>query len=191
MVSTYATIIVATIAGAFSLLGLIIAKEQKVSEFRQQWIDALRQDVAEFVAQGNIIHAALLKLAEQSSPDKTKFLADNRESYVGINRASTSIRLRLNATESSSKALLNAIRRLEAMLVGELETLHDSSAELEKLNLEIEEHAAVVLKSEWESVKTGERQYIVAKWGAGLLFVGCLIVIAFAIVSVRRLGFWN
>lgn len=29
-----------------ALLGLIISKEQKVSEFRQQWIDALREDIA-------------------------------------------------------------------------------------------------------------------------------------------------
>ena len=31
----------ALIAGLISLLGLIISKEQKVSDFRQAWIDAL------------------------------------------------------------------------------------------------------------------------------------------------------
>jgi hypothetical protein len=39
-------VIAAIIAGSIALLGLIISKEQKVSEFRQQWIDALRQDIA-------------------------------------------------------------------------------------------------------------------------------------------------
>lgn len=35
----------ALIAATVSLLGLIISKEQKTSEFRQAWIDALRSDL--------------------------------------------------------------------------------------------------------------------------------------------------
>lgn len=35
-------IIVAIIAATAGWLGLILTKEQKVSEFRQKWIDALR-----------------------------------------------------------------------------------------------------------------------------------------------------
>jgi hypothetical protein len=73
MISTYATLLVAMIAGAFSLLGLVISKEQKVSEFRQTWIDALREDISELIAHANLIHAELLKLAEENTPDKRKF----------------------------------------------------------------------------------------------------------------------
>ena len=40
----------ALIAGFFSLLNLIVSKEQKVSEFRQQWIDSLRQELADHIA---------------------------------------------------------------------------------------------------------------------------------------------
>ena len=36
------SIIVAIIAGFVSFIGLVITKEQKISEFRQVWIDALR-----------------------------------------------------------------------------------------------------------------------------------------------------
>ena len=44
----------ALITGFLSLLGLIISKEQKTSEFRQQWIDALRQELAEFLGYAEI-----------------------------------------------------------------------------------------------------------------------------------------
>jgi hypothetical protein len=177
-IATFATLIVALIAGTFSLIGLVIAKEQKVSEFRQIWIDALRCDVAEFIAQANIIHAALVKLVQQADPDKkvvslgerVTFLAANRENYLAINRSSSKIRLRLNPGEKLSKSLISSMRKLEALLVSEMSTLPGSDKELAKLNLEIEENAHNVLRKEWLIVKRGERQYVVAKWVAASSF---------------------
>jgi hypothetical protein len=189
-IATFATLIVALIAGTFSLIGLVIAKEQKVSEFRQTWIDALRCDVAEFIAQANIIHAALVKLSQQAGPDKVVSLADkvaflavNRENYLAINRASSKIRLRLSPGEKLSISLISSMRKLEALLVSEMSTLPGSDKELAKLNLEIEENAHNVLRKEWLIVKRGERQYVVAKWFAAILFATCLILIGFVIVS--------
>lgn len=48
----------ALIAGIISLLGLIISKEQKTSEFRQAWIDALRADLTAYLTQVNAINDA-------------------------------------------------------------------------------------------------------------------------------------
>ena len=182
-IATFATLIVALIAGTFSLIGLVIAKEQKVSEFRQAWIDALYCDVAEFIAQANIIHAALVKLAQQADPDTVAFLAENRENYLAINRSSSKIRLRLNPGEELSKSLISSMRKLEALMVSELSNLPDSDKELTKLNLEIEEHAHNVLRKEWLIVKRGEGQYVVAKWFAAILFSACLILSGFVIIS--------
>jgi|SRR5580698_964462 hypothetical protein len=50
------TIIAAIIAALVSFLSLIISKEQSVSEFRQQWIDALQKDVAIVVGYVIAIH---------------------------------------------------------------------------------------------------------------------------------------
>jgi hypothetical protein len=50
----------ALIAGLISLLGLIISKEQKVSDFRQAWIDALRSDIAAVITHAQSIHGAYL-----------------------------------------------------------------------------------------------------------------------------------
>jgi hypothetical protein len=40
----------AIIAGVFSLISLIISKENKTSEFRQQWIDSLRDEISNFLS---------------------------------------------------------------------------------------------------------------------------------------------
>jgi len=47
--------IIASIIGAVvTLASLIISKESKLSEFRQAWIDSLRQEIADLLS--NILH---------------------------------------------------------------------------------------------------------------------------------------
>lgn len=58
------TIIAAIIAAVISLLGLLISKENKVSEFRQAWIDALREEIAEVITHAHSFTA----LTWRSSP---------------------------------------------------------------------------------------------------------------------------
>ena len=45
------TILAAFISSAAAILGLIISKESKISEFRQKWIDDLRNELADVIAQ--------------------------------------------------------------------------------------------------------------------------------------------
>jgi hypothetical protein len=40
----------ALITGSFSLIGLIISKENKTSEFRQEWINFLRNEISDFLS---------------------------------------------------------------------------------------------------------------------------------------------
>jgi len=47
-------IIAAIIGAVVTLASLIISKESKLSEFRQAWIDSLRQEIADFLS--NILH---------------------------------------------------------------------------------------------------------------------------------------
>ena len=61
------TITAAILAAIASLLGLIISKESKVSEFRQKWIDELRKDVAWVLGEATLIHAGLLGVGPQRS----------------------------------------------------------------------------------------------------------------------------
>ncbi len=38
------------IAGLFSFLSLILSKEQKISEFRQNWIDNVQEDLSTYIS---------------------------------------------------------------------------------------------------------------------------------------------
>ena len=46
------------IATGVTLIGILITNQAKVSEFRQKWIDALRDDAATLITHTLIIHAA-------------------------------------------------------------------------------------------------------------------------------------
>jgi hypothetical protein len=43
-------IVAAVIAGAVAFLASVFSKEQKTSEFRQAWIDSLRNDLSELIS---------------------------------------------------------------------------------------------------------------------------------------------
>src|SRR5438105_3300254 len=43
-------VVAAIIAGAVAFLASVFSKEQKTSEFRQAWIDSVRNDLAEFIS---------------------------------------------------------------------------------------------------------------------------------------------
>jgi hypothetical protein len=86
----------AVVAGVVSLLGLIISKEQKTSEFRQAWIDTLRAEISALIAHANAIHAA-----EVTGSSKWEML---RPDYIEINKAVGQVRLRLNPDEELSKS---------------------------------------------------------------------------------------
>jgi hypothetical protein len=64
--------LVALFSGVFSMIGLIISKDQKLSAFRQAWIDALREDISSFAA-----HAIMISAYCQAvfKPIKEKFEA--------------------------------------------------------------------------------------------------------------------
>ncbi|EMW3366134.1 hypothetical protein AB2830_002718 [Proteus mirabilis] len=49
MSAQFITLMVAIVAGAVSIVGLVINKENKVSEFRQVWINELRKNLVSII----------------------------------------------------------------------------------------------------------------------------------------------
>jgi hypothetical protein len=97
----------------------------------------------------------------------------------------------LNLTEADSRTLHTSIQKLEAILTTDLSTLVLSQDEITPINLQIEEDAAKVLKSEWERVKAGELSYRVASCAAVVLLSGTVIMALFALFSARRFGMFG
>jgi|JI10StandDraft_1071094.scaffolds.fasta_scaffold1127550_1 hypothetical protein len=168
-------VIAACIAALVSLLSLIISKEQKTSEFRQAWIDALRADISAVVAHANAIHGAAA--AQFDTAAKTWEAA--REDFVGINQATANIRLRLNSKEKESQAILKSIENLEAHLSpGVLDF-----RELDTIEKQLVADAQVLLKKEWLRVRSGEPVFQAAKWLFLLLIVTSVAFISYHLIS--------
>jgi len=99
-------IVAALIAGVVALLGLIISKEAKVSEFRQQWIDALRSGIAAVIRHGHSISTSTLLSIDRDSRSNNL-----REDFAGMIEAAARIRLRLNFREKESAAFTSKSER--------------------------------------------------------------------------------
>jgi hypothetical protein len=148
------------IATGVTLLGILITNQAKVSEFRQKWIDALREDAATLITHTLVIHSA----------SKNDHIDD---SLVQVHQTTARIRLRLNPKEKKSLAVIAAMNSMR-------EANH-SNTEFAELNGRIDGFTRAlqsVLKGEWRRVKYGEPLYrivfaLVMLIGLGLL-VGAL-----------------
>lgn len=161
----------ALIAGLISFVVTVLAKDQKVSEFRQAWIDALRNDAAELVSHLAISALALKGqriLAQQGQVITGVEVAGYKE-FVVVKGCVLRIRLRLNPKEH--KQLLSALQKLD---LGESGTIEHAESVLNEFTTEVQK----VLKSEWERVKQGELSIRCVRWGGLVLFVS---VFAFSI----------
>ena len=156
----FGAIAAALIAGIVSLLGLIVSKEQKISDFRQAWIDRLRSEIALLITHGNAIHGSL-SVGWANAADAWK---DVRVDYVGINEAAGKIRLRLNPKEPASLKVLQTITEIEEILKPSLEP--PDYVRLNATEKRLVDEANAVLKSEWKRVRKGESSYRFSKYTA-------------------------
>jgi hypothetical protein len=171
----YACIAV-SITGAVSLIGLTIAKDQKVSEFRQNWIDELRKDIAKFAAHAHQIHSYTVM---KKPLDDSKYWDETREDYIGLNQASMRIKLRLNRNECESLLILNSMSEMEK-LFKERNQVPDDTALNRIFSIvdDLERNSPPMLKKEWRRVKSGEVTFRLIRWGA-IAFFALAALLAF------------
>lgn len=172
-----AAITVAVIAGSFSFLNLITSKEQKVSEFRQQWIDALRSSMAEYLSAFSYLSILYKHFSEQSEKDKNRFemAKEVQDTYARVNRSYNDIVFRINPTEdnvegqSLNKAYLDALEKTRQ---------HYNQSQYKEAFCAcdaVREAGKPLLKHEWKRVKRGEHSYTKAKRAALAVLVAGLI----------------
>lgn len=146
----------AIIAGLVSVLGLIIGKEQKVSEFRQAWIDDLRKCMVAYVVNINAISDILRLKKAKGEISNEEFLSK----YQSLNDASNGIIFRINEEEDTAKKLLESMRKFEE--------LSKDNSRLTPEGIQIIEGDFInasrkLLKFEWKRVKRGEATFVWAK----------------------------
>lgn len=81
----------AIVGGFFSFISLISSKEQKVSEFRQEWINSLRNSVSLYVSSLYYLSTLYKHYLEQDSDKKNRFEMTKgvEETYSKLTRHTT------------------------------------------------------------------------------------------------------
>jgi len=172
----------ALIAGFFSYLNLIIAKEQKTSEFRQAWIDDLRKEISELISSANMLYILFHNryTVEKKEPDE-KFSKLTGPYLTNTISALTSISLRINPDDKDP-----VLRRYNQDLLEKLDELLEYNKKerfkkIIKLLPDIKKLSKPILKAEWERVKKGEALYRrVRKFAAAVLIGGLITALSSA-----------
>jgi hypothetical protein len=187
--SIYSAILVAFVAGAFSLLGLTVSKENKISEFRQEWIDGLRSDIAELVAQAQVIYIETLEYFRSYSTDYQRYLDRTQAARLDLNRAGGRIKLRLNPREKESQELMRSIMDLQNLLEGNPQVLGAIRTEFRDSSKEVEIRTSGILSTEWKRVKRGEPGYRLARRIAVFALVVSIVVCAILFFRTNHVKF--
>ncbi|MBD3821224.1 MAG: hypothetical protein IE914_03025 [Thiotrichales bacterium] len=160
----------ALITAAISLLGLIISKEQKVSEFRQAWIDALRTELSSVISHAN----ALCDVRSLTNLTLMEKWALGRENLTKINTDVSSIRLRLNKDEPEAQAILKSLDALESAFSSREDI--DITPRIHEIESDLIEKSQIFLSKEWSRVKNGEPIYNFSKYAALVIIIVLLIL---------------
>ncbi|KAB7892671.1 hypothetical protein [Poseidonibacter ostreae] len=152
------SIVLAIIAGFISFIGLIIAKEQKISEFRQTWIDLLRGDISEFIQELHHFYLSYAIYKSKASNNKD-FLENNLQITNQIRYLYYKIKLRLNPNDSDG--LIEILDKTILMITSKDEIL--KNVNFENIVKELDDKSHELFKREWERVKKGEPWFMFAK----------------------------
>ncbi|WP_372943251.1 hypothetical protein [Shewanella sp.] len=152
-------IVVAFIGFLVAVTTAVIAKEQKVSEFRQAWIDSLRNESSELIgiAYSLTVQMEKIKSIKKDKKNNKEILHGDLndayllrlELYIKLRSLSSKIILRLNIDEHEE--LIKSLNDLNSI------HLEDIDPEVQFLQLNnLKSLLQPILKSEWEKVKKGE-----------------------------------
>lgn len=181
-VAAIATLVAALITGAVSFVNLTLTKEQKISEFRQTWIDALRNDLASFLGAARAFARAVETLHTFGPEYKEKaalLISDQKVGDLRYQAAETfsRIKLRLNACEPEHIELLRLLRHAideQNLMLTNKSSVDATLAAIDAAN----EYARTVLKAEWKRVKEGELAFRMARnWVTPAIFVISIAII--------------
>lgn len=171
----------AIIAGFVSFLGLIIGKEQKVSEFRQAWIDDLRKHLVNYLVSINAIADALQLQKATDQAERLSMLPD----YKMLNEASHSVTLRVNADEAPAKAVLRSMSEFEAIAGSNINLTPER---IRAIETDFIEASKKLLKFEWRRVKRGETTFVWTKRIVFLFIVIMLFIFTYLLSNQNTVG---
>ena len=174
LIAALSAIAVALIAGIVSFIVSVLSKDQKTSEFRQAWIDALRIDIADYVSKNLAFVDAIRIKGNSSLPDEELgeyLLTERFQEMLSIEATRARILLRLNPKEHAEFIqLINNIYGKSG--VAKPDEYNGLPQRIEALIRDSQN----ILKYEWARVKTGEPIFRVTKWISLLIAVVAVVI---------------
>ena len=169
-----ATIAAALVAGGISFISMMVAKDQKISEYRQDWIDSLRTELGEYLALFVTLASYELMALNESEEKHKEYIKLQHDNWVKLNNLDTCITLRLNPVEHIK--LISLIDKA-THLAADIKDNNVTYEKIEALSSSITEESQKILKSEWKRVKRGEISFFITKWIALLIVIIASVVI--------------
>ncbi|MDF4682368.1 hypothetical protein P3518_24125, partial [Vibrio parahaemolyticus] len=113
------TICAAIITSVFVFINLINSKEQKTSEFRQDWINALRQNISEFTAVTTTFASMMIYIDSFDTEDEkikreSDFYKENIDIANDITKYYNNIQLYVNPIEN--RTFLSALSKVHSLV---------------------------------------------------------------------------
>ena len=176
-------VIAAFITGLISLVNMLIAKDQKISEIRQAWIDSVRTEVAAFIASATAIPVMGRIIDSKQSYDKsrpdawsdmTHYAKETLPEFIkGYNR----IVLLLNP--STHKKLIDYVDALKTATEMYKRSVH---TEIEARSSDVLCETQRVLEDEWLTVQRGEPMYRATK--------RLIVALLGLLLTISAVGVW-
>ena len=180
-VALFGAMFAAIVAGFFAFMNLISSKEQKVSEFRQDWINSLRDSVSSYISSLTYLSTLYKHYTESTSAKKDKFeMAKGVEDvYSKVNSSYNDIVFRINENEKNPDGKIINDRFLKALSVTRQQYNQSEFSKARNSCDELREATKPLLKFEWVRVKSGEKNYRIAKYVSIIvLSVGITIAVS-------------
>ena len=162
----FGAIVAAIIAGIFSYITLVAAKESKISEFRQNWINDLRNEISQYISSIHGLIEHLIRDNKGQGISTDKFMEkknDHSELYNKMLSSKISILLRINDNEKEEE-----FKKINDKVLEHVENIYsdfenkkfdDANQKIGKLVSKSRE----LLKYEWNRARDGEKNYAKTK----------------------------
>lgn len=182
----------ALVAGFFAFMNLIASKENKVSEFRQEWVNSLRNSISCYISSLTYLSTLYSHYAKASEPKKSKLdmARDVEDVYAKANESYNDIIFRVNENEKNKKAKEINSSFLTALQETRQFYNQNEFPEARKACDPLREATKPLLKLEWVRVKRGELNYRISKYFSILVLLtglGSATLSAYLIWDSRNL----
>ncbi|SDB87106.1 hypothetical protein [Acinetobacter boissieri] len=155
-------IVAAIIAATIAFITMVVTKENSVSQFRQNWINELREDIAIFISSINLLD----DLKEEEQQQQQQRYSDFKSADLKSEEKKHKNDLKYNIHEKymnidmklSGKDIYDRILKELIKIIYEDFLNKNSNPSKEYMNL-LNANLLILLKNEWIRVKNGEKWF--------------------------------